>query len=271
MNKLVGGIYEKGTKIDSFGIGADFDAKMMKNIAEYAGGQFYFLETAQEIVPFVSKALENLVTAIGTDGNLKFRGKNDCIVRKVYQHPDLVGGAKLGDIHSDNIRPILFEVEISTTRSDEELEALTFEFSYLPLAKSEEIQSKVVANGTLRFKLTSDDSLLKEQNPSVQVFLVIQQSADSDLEIQNLIRKGDTKSAISAQEKQILELQNVLHLDNSGMIVLLIQFAEDNLKRLKVEGSTQNMEQNYSRMNYVKNRGEQKYTQMNHCIHIPLK
>jgi len=42
MNNLVKSIYEKGIKIDTFGIGDDFDSQMMKNIAEYSSGEFFF-------------------------------------------------------------------------------------------------------------------------------------------------------------------------------------------------------------------------------------
>jgi len=229
----------------------------MKSIAEYAGGEFFFLESAQVIPTLVGKALENLVTAIGTDANLKFRGKNDCIIRKVYQHPDLVGGAKLGDIHSDNIRQILLQVEIATTKREEECEFVSYEFSYLPT--KDENPTRVLSTGVLKFKLTDDDTLVKEQNPQVQVLLVIQQSADSDLEIQNFIKNRDTKNALSTQEKQIVELKSVLHIDQSGMIQILLKIAEKNLAKLKTEGSSKNMEQNYSHGNYMKGRCSQKY------------
>jgi len=258
MNKFVKDIYERGTKIDPFGIGADFDAKMMKNIGEYAGGEFFFLETAQSIPIMVGKSLENLLTAIGTDGNLKIMGKTDCIVRKIYQHSDLIGGAKLGDIHSDNLRQILCEIEIATTKTEKEIQVLTYELSYLP-SKEGENQTRVTSTGILNFQITTDDSLLKLENLAVQVFLVIQQSADSDLEIQKFVQNHDSKSAISAQEKQISQLKSVLHLDQTGMVQLLLKISENTLEKLKVEGTSRNMEQNYSHQNYMKMKGSMKY------------
>jgi len=120
----------------------------------------------------------------------------------------------------------------------------------------DENEKRIISSGDLKFKLTSDESLLNERNPNVHSFLIIQQSVDSDSEIQNLMTKGDQKNARLVQEKQIEQLKSILHLDQTGMAGILLKLAENNLVKLQNwnEESEKGMQQNYSNLKYMKGR-----------------
>ncbi|CAF4316051.1 unnamed protein product, partial [Rotaria sordida] len=89
---------EKGIIIDSFGIGEDFDAEIMKDIAEAGCGQFFFLESAEVIVTLMTKALRSAI---------------------------------LGDLHVDNLRVVLCDFTVSgTVPEGTEVDILDYQLKY---------------------------------------------------------------------------------------------------------------------------------------------
>jgi len=206
----------------------------------------------------VNKALKNLLSLVATDTILKLRGRNGAILKKIFGHSDLISGAKLGDLHNNNLRQILCEIEInSSIEQTQEIEFLNCELSYLPGLLGATERNSIFQN--LKFMITNDDKLLGKVNSSVEVFYVIQQSAESDLEIKKLIQQNDSKAAEKAQENQISLLKSVLEKDSSGMIRLLLKLGESTLKKLKVQGASKEMEKDSDHKYYMKRRGSFSY------------
>jgi len=103
---LVKHIHSHGVTVSSYGIGADFDEDMMKGIQEYGTGDYYFIESGQDIAYLVSLGFKGLLSNIGTDAVLKTRGKNGGVLKKIFSHSDPIKGAVLGDRKSDNITQV---------------------------------------------------------------------------------------------------------------------------------------------------------------------
>eukprot|EP01102_Stenamoeba_stenopodia_P007152 TRINITY_DN1998_c0_g1_i1.p1 TRINITY_DN1998_c0_g1~~TRINITY_DN1998_c0_g1_i1.p1 ORF type:complete len:459 (-),score=136.42 TRINITY_DN1998_c0_g1_i1:117-1400(-) len=250
---LVTTIYEKDIKIDSFGIGADFDEGIMKTISECGGSEFFFLKSADVIEELVIKALQGVFDLCALAATLTIRGCNGAIVTKVWGYDDVVNGAKLGGLHYKNTRQVICEFTVPGSMNDI-VEVLEYELSYTTNEKESTIKDH------LSMKFTTDATLTKAKNTKVEVFHSIQETSSIDEEIASLIKRSQTKEAIALQEKQIIRLKQVLKLDETnGVVKDLLDMAEEALKKLQREGSSAESAQHYSHQCYMKQRGSLHY------------
>lgn len=233
---LVAEYNRKGIITDSFGIGADFDAEIMKGIADTGGAKFFFLESAQVIEPLVTRALMSVFKVCGSQARLIIRGKNGAIVTKIWGHENIAAGASLGDLHSDNLRSILcdFTVPAAGNKDDSSVETLVYELRY---HRPNDITGEaIVINGTLSLKLVEEEKLIAVIDPRVKTMYAIQMAADMDSRIAELIKQRKSEDAIALIVQQIALLKDVEELDDEkGMIRTLIRMAENMHNKLKDE------------------------------------
>jgi len=254
---LVTSIYEKGIKVDSFGIGADFDETIMKTISENGGAEFFFLKSAEVIEDLVVKALHSVVEVCGSEAILAIRGVNSCFVTKIWGHDDLAKGAVLGDLHYKNTRKVLCEVTVPGSLTGEN-QVLHYELTY----RSALNDKNVTISDSYCMKFTKDTKLTETKNPKVEVFHVVQEAASMDEEIAKFVRANNTSDAIALQEKQISQLKQVLELspdEDKQMLQILLTMAEEALSNLRTRGSSAEAAQHYSHQNYMKRRGSNCY------------
>ncbi|MHA1969825.1 MAG: VWA domain-containing protein, partial [Candidatus Hodarchaeales archaeon] len=55
-------IYEGGISVSTFGVGDDFDEDLLVDIADNAGGNFYFIKTADDIPKYIEQEFSGLLT-----------------------------------------------------------------------------------------------------------------------------------------------------------------------------------------------------------------
>jgi Ca-activated chloride channel family protein len=233
LTNLVAGYNNNGIITDSFGIGADFDGEIMKGIADAGGSRFFFLESAQVIEPFVTKALVSVFGVCGSQTRLIVRGKNGGIVTKIWGHEDIVNGASLGDLHSNNLRSILCEFTASGT-ANTEVEVLTYELRYI---RPNDLNGEpTVIKNSLSLKFVEDETLIAEIDPRVQTMYATQTSADMDTRIAKFVKDRNVDEAVKLANEQIALLKDVEKFDDErGTIALLIRLAENMKKKLEDE------------------------------------
>jgi Ca-activated chloride channel family protein len=254
LTDIVTGFNNKGIITDSFGIGADFDGEIMKGIADAGGSRFFFLESAQVIEPFVTKALMSVFGVCGSQARLIIRGKNGAVVTKIWGHENIVAGASLGDLHANNLRSVLCEFTTSGTANANgtEVETLTYELRYSRPNDSNGIPT--VINNTLFLKFVEDESLVLEIDPRVKTMYATQTAADMDARIAQLVKDRKIKEALDLVTEQIALLKDVERFDDErGIIALLIRMAENMHNKLKDDNVDKNLVwQGYEHQCYLK-------------------
>jgi len=237
--KLITQIHDQKISTSSFGIGTDFDEDLMKGIAEYGHSYYFYIQEATQIERFVTTALGALLGVLGKDSVLKIRGKNGCFVTKIHNY-DITKGAIIGDIKQSNTKNVLAEINFTPDSKVDEEEILAYELSYVRRKDSKEIS----INGTVTLKTTDDDSKLQFKNPETIVASTVQRSTEFDIEIEHLLQIRNSKGAIEVKQKEITLLKEILPLDTTGRIAILLTKAEKSLKDLKESGnSLHNMKQ----------------------------
>ncbi|CAF3416393.1 unnamed protein product [Rotaria socialis] len=233
LTNLVAGYNNKGIITDSFGIGADFDSEIMKGIADAGGSRFYFLSSPEKIEFLVSKALVCVFGVCASRVRLIVRGRNGAVVTKIWGHEDVVAGASLGDLHSDNLRSVLCEFTTSGTENTE-VEILRYELRYNQ--PNDLNGAPTVMKNTVSLKFVEDESLITDIDPRVKTMYATQMVADMDKKIAQLVNDGHRKEAIDLVDEQLTLLKDVERFDDErGIISLLLQMAEHMQKKLKDE------------------------------------
>ena len=233
IKKAVKKYNDKGVIIDSFGIGEDFDEGIMKGIAEAGCGQFFFLESAEVIIPLMTKALQSVFDVFGARAQLIVRGRNNAIVTKIWGHDNIALGADLGDLHVDNLRVILCDFTVSGSMPEgTEVDVLDYQLKY---NRPDDVDGESqCVSGTQWVTFVSDESLVQQVDPRVKTLHAVQVAGEMDDRIAQLIDDRKRDEAVALIAEQIALLKQVEHLDDEkGMITMLVRMAESMQKRLK--------------------------------------
>ena len=251
LTNLVANYNLKGIITDSFGIGADFDSEIMKGIADAGGSRFYFLSSSEMIEVVVTKALVCVFGVCASRVRLVVRGKNGTIVTKIWGHENLVAGASLGDLYSDNLRSVLCEFTTSAS-ANTEIEILTYELQYN--APDDPNGTPTVMKNTLSLRFVDDQTMVMDIDPRVKTIYATQMASEMDKKIAQLVRDGHRKEAISVVDEQIALLKEVERFDDErGVVALLLRLAEHMVNKLKNESiSTKLVAQGYEHQAYLK-------------------
>ena len=100
----------------SFGIGSDFDEKLMANIADYGSGDFFFIRGADSMNKVINIAYKGFRALMGTNAYLKITTKNGANLVESYGYENSKDGENeiipIGDIYYNDNMNILLETEI---------------------------------------------------------------------------------------------------------------------------------------------------------------
>jgi Ca-activated chloride channel family protein len=105
-------IYEGGIGVSTFGVGDDFDEDLLVNIADAAGGSFYFIETADDIPKFIEQEFKGLLATSAYNLEVTWEGLEGIKLQRVLGVPyedRLSSRTKLGDLRSNNEIIIILE------------------------------------------------------------------------------------------------------------------------------------------------------------------
>jgi len=263
INALAKTAFESQVSIDTFGIGDDFDEKLMKSIAEYGRGAFYYLKDPSVIQTLVGSALQGLLKLFAIDASLTLRGVGDAVLTKVYSvSSDLSAPVSLGDIHQNNLRQVVCEVTATPppARADGPTEALHYTLSYIPTLNNPSNRRETLeGRGVVSY--TEDQALNKDTNKDKEgeVAVVVQKSAEADAQVLKLVETGNLEPAKKLQQESIDELQRVLPNDTTGMVAVLLKLQQQAAEALKTKGNSKETVKQISHCGYAKRRGSAHY------------
>lgn len=87
---------QTGIGVSTFGVGIDFDELLMTSLAEYGGGNYYFIENPDMIPRIFQKELQGLLTIVAQNVRLEVSLPEGFQCEKVFGFP--------ADIHAQSVR-----------------------------------------------------------------------------------------------------------------------------------------------------------------------
>ena len=238
-----------GISISTFGVGDDFDEKIMKNVAKSGEGMFFYISKSESIPSIISKGLRGLTSTVGVDTYLKFRGLNGSklIEIKGDQTPDaLLKGTFLRELKEGDWKRILVYVDVEPfpfneenidKKLSDEKGILFYSLNFNIRVKNERNEFSLVnssINGKINCKFTDDDSLVTDieniRSDTHSAIVILEVGAD-DAKVIKLIDENRIDEAISLKKSICERLEKIKDVDK--IADALYKLAIDNLSTLQ--------------------------------------
>jgi Ca-activated chloride channel family protein len=78
-------LHKRGVQTTTFGVGADFDEALLERIALAGGGNFYFIEQAQQIPDFLTSELGEILQVVARDVAIMVESASGLVVRALSE------------------------------------------------------------------------------------------------------------------------------------------------------------------------------------------
>lgn len=148
-------------------------------------------------------------------------------MKKVYDHDDLLKGAQLHDLREENMRQIVARLQV-TPSSANEAQVMSWELAYLTPANKE--LRKITGTLSLSF---SDKEDTAPANSTVVVAERCQEVALIDKKVLEFLGEDRMQEAILQKEMAVQMLQDVLEIDSTGFVKVILAKAQAHLTKLK--------------------------------------
>uniref|UniRef100_A0A7S2U138 VWFA domain-containing protein n=1 Tax=Lotharella oceanica TaxID=641309 RepID=A0A7S2U138_9EUKA len=144
--KTVEGYVKAGITVNTFGIGKEFNEDLMTGLARAGKGNYSYLKNAKVIPGLVSKSIHRLFQTVGTEARLFVQGLSGAVVTRVFSGEEegkqgsssaLVDGILIGDLHANNLRQVLLELEVTPKEDLDTCQVLKCELQYKTTSKVE--------------------------------------------------------------------------------------------------------------------------------------
>jgi Ca-activated chloride channel family protein len=219
---------ELGLALSTFGVGADFDEKLMTNLSEYGGGNYYFIDSPDKIPAIFAKELEGLLAVVAQQVTLELDLPADFQCEQVFGYPAEIQGQsvriRFNDVFSNEKKAVL--VKLNARQAP----AADFRFlnrlSYTDVLggprsvqQQQEIRVRVVADSR-----EAEDGVVKMVSEQTTLF-----TANNLLEMAarlNESRQFEQAMELFGRAKQLVELQLKSSPNNEELRRLLSRILE---------------------------------------------
>ncbi|MCI4670466.1 MAG: VWA domain-containing protein [Bacteroidia bacterium] len=202
--------------VSSFGLGADFNEKLMIDLAEHGGGNQYFIGLPEDIPSIFAQELEGLLDVVAQNASFSIEFPRSYLsLEKSFgmklqsrgQHVD----GRLGDIFSDDSKAFLLKFKVEKP-IDEDLN-FKLKFTYDDVVVN---MGRIEQAEELRLRISEDKNTLSDSaNKAVLEQVAIFESNSRHKELLESLRMGKydlvkqgTKDLISYIEAQLLHFPN---------------------------------------------------------------
>jgi Ca-activated chloride channel family protein len=207
--------------ICSFGIGSDFDEKLMTNIADYGSGDYFFIRGADSMRKIVDIAYKGFQELMGTNGYLKITTKNDAHIVDTFGYEsskqDESEIIPIGDIRYNDRMNILLETEIKISEKFLEKSQIDYMIIELWMTDINDQISKLISTETVLFSLSKNDDELKDLNKLVGYLVQLQNIQKREKEVTQLLKERRTDEARKVKQSLSQELYRIN--EESAMMV----------------------------------------------------
>jgi Ca-activated chloride channel family protein len=216
--------------ICSFGIGSDFDEKLMTNIADYGSGDYFFIRGADSMKKIVDIAYKGFQALMGTNAYLKITTKNDAHIVDIYGYENVKQDENeiipIGDIRYNDKMNILLETEIKITEKFLEKSQIDYMIIELWMTDINDQTSKLISTQSVLFSLSKNEDELKDLNKLVEYLVQLQNIQRREKEVTQLLKQRNTKEALKAKQKLTDEINHIAFM-SAQVVPTSLEEAED--------------------------------------------
>ncbi len=203
---------EGGIHVTTMGLGADYDENLMMGIAEHGAGNYYFIESPNQLAGIFEKEFGQMAAAVARDTVIKLALAPGVRIDEVYGYEysvkDGAAEIKLGDFFGGQQRDILVRLTVPAG-TDGKKDLVSASLSYGDLLRQ---GAPVSVTRTLAYEVTSDAAkVTASEDKSVRSRWVSVDTASVFRKATQAYESGDADGARSYLEDaydRIVELNN---------------------------------------------------------------
>jgi len=206
---------ELGLSISSFGIGYDFDRKLMTSIAEAARGDFFFIDSAESIAKVIDIGRKDAASLLGKDGILRVMTAPNVQITHMFDRglydTEHFNEIDIRDLRVGDTKYAIVEFMVSPQESDkaEKMKVIEWQFEYFDVVQKQ----KKELTGSVEVALVDvSDERLNEQtnvNEHVQVFWRVNEARMTDKEILNAFEAEDYDEVVRKRRVLLDSLDSI--------------------------------------------------------------
>ena len=204
---------EQGIGLSTFGVGSDYDEKLMTNLAEFGGANYYFIDTPDRIPEIFAKELDGLLSVVAQNAKLAIKfPSNHLTCTKVFGYPAVIGNGSVdvnfNDVFSEEQKAVLLKFEIHRPFDS----SLDFDVQ-LSYDDAVETFDKVNVSKELKLQLTNDKSLYENGvEPLTTQNIALFEANDLYEQAMQLVDNRNFKGAKLLVAKAITMLETALKM-----------------------------------------------------------
>lgn len=239
---LVGGFKEAGVLTSSFGIGADFDERVMKGVSDHGSGTYFFISTPDSIHGIVEKGMRGVERILATDAVLTITGAQGQPVVKIGD--GAAGKAatssacsivRLGDVRESGLKQVLVELDWQ----DHPASGAMVPLAHYTLQFKLHGVEPITVNGTVTARATDDwADLGGDYDPAVEVHLAIHEVSVLDRLGLQAAERGDFGAALYYKEGARDLLEAARPKDQVGFVSALLVRCHQRIGELRATVSS---------------------------------
>ncbi len=205
---------EDNIALSTFGVGTDFNEDLMTNLAEYGRGNYYFINSPDEIPEIFKQELDGLLSVVAQNAVLELHFPEELVeIEKVYDYGHKIEGNKVtvdfNDVFAKEDKIVLLKFKIKDLSAVETL-AFKASFTYDDVLSDYKRMTKQQA---LSIALTSDQAKYEAHlNKEVQRNIIISTSVEQFDLVTKKIDEGKYDQARTMMQ------QNMHYMENNDMI-----------------------------------------------------
>ncbi|KAF9110880.1 hypothetical protein BGX27_005748 [Mortierella sp. AM989] len=237
--------------ISTFGIGDDYDEKLMTAIADAANGDSFFIETEDDIEDFVAKGLRGISRMIAPAAVLKVRGLGDAVIKDIPGYEQTIPGEIVTkSLRTNGLIQLVVNLDIRVPGledfSENDMEDVVDSRKILGWSLTLEEEHFVNLDdcegmtGTVSVNYTADSAMLTDdkKDPDVVSYLTIKEAAKLDQEVMEHLANNRTQEAVKAK-KQVMSMYNAISTsDRWGFSKAMHDQSERLVKNLETSGNS---------------------------------
>ncbi len=104
----------RGVSTSTFGVGNDFDERLLQELADAGGGHFYYIADAPQILDAITSEVGETLEIVARDVNLEITARDDIRIEPISPYKAEVGGNRtrvsLGDLGSEQVVEVVLRL-----------------------------------------------------------------------------------------------------------------------------------------------------------------
>ncbi len=204
---------ENGIHITTMGLGLNYDENLMMNLAQYGAGNYYFIESPNQLASIFEKEFGQILATVAKDTVIYLSLAPGVQLKEVYGYTNKLEDGKvqinLGDIFSGLERNILIKLNAPTEKLGKQ-QLITASFEFTDILKN---NTAVGIQSELTYEISGDkDKVAVNENKEVSARGI---SVDAAYDMYEATTYYETGNSVDALNNIKAALGRISELNNS--------------------------------------------------------